>query len=368
MSVASEADPVAALVDLANECGHVIGRARARSLYDRFGYAKAREHVVLPARLVDLAATELGRELSFDAASHLLAEARGDFNAACRLMPSRTAMSAVGRPRITPSELRAFADEHGIRLGASSAQRYVSDPTRDPRERVRSLGRIRDAGSRHGMRVDLRRAAARLAGADGDEDMALGRIEHRARRRRLLNARLCRVTNRTGSPARRIDVAAWCACSGCYQRLDEELAAYTSAILRKRHRRISDELRQDAAVALLHALLDWRGGPGFKRYYGGVLAHAVDGALRQARREEDENGDRPLSLDAPRRSIDGRLRTWVDHLPGHSIDPFDWCALKEQALLKRRSRREEIERVLLLYETMNRFADRGSPTDSVERP
>jgi hypothetical protein len=356
MSVAGEVDPVAALVDLAYERGHAIGRPRARSLYDRFGYTKAREHVVLPARLVDLAATELRRELSFDAASGLLAEARGDFTAACRLMPSRTATAALGRPRITPGELRAFADEHGIRLGASSAQRYASDSTRDPRERVRSLGRIRDAGSRHGMRVDLRRAAARLAGADGDEAMAIGRIEHRARRRRLLDARLCRVTNRTGAPSHRIDVAAWCGCSGCYQQLGELLSAYTRGISRRRHWHVDADLEQIACEALLHALLDWRGGSGFKQYYGGVLAHRLDGDLRRALSEARGNGDRPLSLDAPRMGCSERGGTWVDHIPGHSVDPLDIVLLKEQVLAGRRSRRRDIERVLLLYETMKRFA------------
>ena len=357
MSVADEADPVAALVDLAYERGHVIGRARARSLYDRFGYAKAREHVVLPARLVDLAATELRRELSFDAASRLFAEVRGDFTEACRLMPSRTEKSAVGRPRITPSELRAFADEHGIALGASSAQRYASDPTRDPRERVRSLGRIRDAGSRHGMHDDLRRAAARLAGADGDEDMALGRIEHRARRRRLLNARLCRVTNRTGSPSHLVDVAAWCGCSGCYQQLDELLSAYAHGIARRRHWRVDADFEQIACESLLHALFDWQGGSGFKQYYGGVLAHRLDGDLRRALSEARGNGDRPLSLDAPWVSCHERWGTWVDRIPGHSVDPLDIVLLKERKFEARRSRRLEIERVLLLYETMKRFVD-----------
>ncbi|MFL5818886.1 MAG: hypothetical protein ACJ76L_14985 [Conexibacter sp.] len=356
MSVVDEADPVAALVHLAYECGHVIGRARARSLYNRFGYAKAREHVVLPARLVDLAATELRRELSFDAASRLLAEARGDFTAACRLMPSRTATSAVGRPRITPSELRAFADEHGIRLGASSAQRYASDPTRDPRERVRSLGRIRDAGSRHGIRVDVRRAAARLAGADDDEDVALGRIEHRAHRRQLLNARLCRVTNRTGSSTHRIDVAAWCGCSGCYQQLGELLSAYARGIARRRHCRVDADLEQIACEALLHALLDWQGRSGFKQYYGGVLAHRLDGDLRRALSEARGSGDRPLSLDAPRMGRSERGGTWVDRIPGHSVNPIDIVLLRERELERRRSRRREIERVLLLYETMKRFA------------
>lgn len=352
MSAADEADPVAALVDRAYECGHVIDRAHARSLYVRHGYAEACEQVVLPTRLVDLAATELRRECSLEAASRMLAEVGGDFAAACRLMRSRTASSASGHPRITPSELCAFAAEHGLRLSSSSAQRYASDATRDPCERVRRLGRIRDAGTRRGMRIDLRSAATRLAGADGDEDVAIGRIEHRARRRRLIGARLCRVRHRTGSRSHRVDAAARCACSRCEHFLLHELERYTHAIVRRRHRRVDADREQDAAIALVEALLDWHEGSGFQAFYGGVLAHRLDDELRRALDEAHGNGVRPLSLDAPRSSAGGSLRTWADHLPGYSIDPPEAVIIREEARAKRSARLQEIERVLALYEAM----------------
>ncbi|HZV74797.1 MAG TPA: hypothetical protein VFF79_13870 [Conexibacter sp.] len=356
MSVADEADPVAALVDRAYECGHVIDHARARSLYVRFGYAKAREHVVLPSRLADLAATELRRELSVEAASGMLAEVGGDFAAACRLMSSRTAPSAIGHRRITPSELRTFAAEYGLRLSASSAQRYSSDSTRDPCERVRSLGRIRDVGSRRGMRIDLRSAATRLAGADGDEGVAVGRIERRARRRRLIGARLCRVRHRTGSRGHRVDAAARCACSRCEHFLLHELERYTHGIVRRRYTRVDADREQDAACALVEALLDWHEGSGFQAFYGAVLAHRLDGELRRALDEAHGNGDHPLSLDAPRSSAGGRLRTWADHIPGYSIDPLEAVILKEEAWAARSARLQEIERILALYEAMKSLA------------
>lgn len=355
MSTAS-ADPVGDLVALAYERGHALDRRRAQALYDRFGYAQACEHVVMPARLVDLAATELRRRLSFDAACRLFTEAQGDFVAACRLMPSRTAAAAGGRPRMTPSELRSLAAEHGLRLSNSSARRYASDSSREPRDRIRSLGQIRDAGSRNGVRVNLRSAASRLAAAESDVELAVGRIERRARRTRLLNARLCRVRSRTGSSSYRVDVAAWCACSGCYQRLGDELAAYSVGVVRRRHQRMDDDLRQVAAIALLDALFDWQGGSGFKRYYGGVLARRVDGTLRRELAEVDEHGRAPLSLDAPPRSAERLHSTWVDRLPAHSIDPLDRYLLKERVVLRRRARRHEIERVLLLYEVGKPFA------------
>jgi len=349
-------DAVAALVDLAYERGHVIDDAWARSLYARHGYAKACEHVVLPAQLVDVCATALRRPLSYEAASRLLAEAEGDLAAACRLISSRTTPLAIEHTRITPSALRAFAAEYGLRLSTSSAQRYASDSTRDPRERVRRLGRIRDAGIRGGMRIDLRSAAARLAGADGDDDVAVRRIERRVRRRQLMGARLCSVRHRTGSRSQRVDAAARCACRRCQHMLLHELEGNARTIVRRRHWRVDADLRQDAALALVEALLDWHEGTGFQAFYGAVLAHRLDGELRKALDEEHGNGVRPLSLDASRQSADGRVRTWADHIPGYSVDPVDIIIARDEARAKRLARREEIERVLALYEATRSLA------------
>lgn len=315
-------DAIDGLVATARRQGHDMPRELAGRWHRTYGFTVADEMIEMAARLVRVAQGALAEPLQFTAACTIVVRARRDYVAAA------------------------------TRLGLEVAH-------------ARAVGNICDAGDRHGIRIDATSAALRLARADGDADVAISRIERRARNRRLCQSHFCRLRDRSGPRAVRIDAAAWCRCRSCFPRLCEELTPYTRTIVERHCRRhcapeerrtTVDELREEAPAALYEALLDWPDGRGFSSYYGGVLANQLNGRLRSILADKRGGGQRPLSLDEPR--SEGRVPvTLADCLPNtYSVDPLLVVLLKEAIAEARATRSADVTWIAHVYELLDQHA------------
>ena len=152
MSGRTDVERVGELVQVANELGHEISYAAVTALVAQHGYEAAREQIVTAARLVNRAVHELQLRVAFEAARLLCEQADGDLDAAIASLRVKT----VGLQGPDAAQIYVLAAENGLPITRATAARYARQ---DP-NRLSKLVDIRDSGSRHGERIDLRNARA----------------------------------------------------------------------------------------------------------------------------------------------------------------------------------------------------------------
>jgi hypothetical protein len=349
---------IASVIELAEEHGHLLDPDHASELFGRLGFDGACEQVVLAERLRGVAALELRERLPIRDAYRLLAATRRDFDAACVRLRAEAEARRRRRVRVEADTLLDLAAEQGTPVSRRTARRLASRHAHDAPEYLRGLGRVRDAASRSGMRIDAASAALRITAAEGDAQLAIERLDQRARNRRLMEAKYCRAPYRSGSRDVRIDRAARCKCRGCFYKLWEELEPYTNTLIERHRRRhcrdrdrfeVLDDLRGTARQMLYEACLGWSCNDGFATFYGTVLTNALNSALRVELAEIRGGGARPASLEAPLFYDGLRPVTLADRVPDRSIDPLTILLAKERLEEMDRSRRYEIEEIEQLY-------------------